>query len=192
MNTVAPLTGRPPRAVIRTRTVIGAVRLVTGFGENCTDATTRRSPAACSSRDRHPAVRGRRRLVRPDDTRRVRDRRRRATIVPRDDADADRPARVGIAHLVARVVRTLDLAAVVALVVAAKPDVRVGDRLSPAHWPRFAWSVLPTRAVPVIEGSVVLTGLAAVTMFVGFDVAVSWPSSFRAITCERMRKPASP
>ena len=49
MNTFAPLTGRPPRAVIRTRAVIGAVLLVTGFGENCTDATTRRSPAAFSS-----------------------------------------------------------------------------------------------------------------------------------------------
>ena len=28
-------------------------------------------------------------------------------------------------------------------------------------------------------------------MFVGFDVAVSWPSSLRATTCERIRKPAS-
>src|SRR5687768_8639515 len=49
MNTFAPLTGRPPRAVIRTRTVIGAVLLRTGFGENWTDATTRRSPPALSS-----------------------------------------------------------------------------------------------------------------------------------------------
>jgi hypothetical protein len=47
MNTAAPLTGLPPRAVTRTRAVIGAVRLVTGFGENWTVATTRRSPAAC-------------------------------------------------------------------------------------------------------------------------------------------------
>ena len=47
MNTDAPLTGRPPLAVTRTRAVIGAVRLVTGLGENCTVATTRRSPAAC-------------------------------------------------------------------------------------------------------------------------------------------------
>ena len=58
MNTLAPLTGRPPRAVIRTRTVIGAVRLVTGFGENCTDATTRRSPAAFRSPTGIPPLEG--------------------------------------------------------------------------------------------------------------------------------------
>ena len=44
---------------------------------------------------------------------------------------------------------------------------------SPAHWPRLASSVLPTLAVPEIDGSVVFTGFAAVTTFVGFDVAVS-------------------
>ena len=49
MNTDAPLTGRPPRAVILTRAVIGAVRLVTGFGLKLTDATTSLSPAALRS-----------------------------------------------------------------------------------------------------------------------------------------------
>ena len=39
MNTCAPLTARPPLAVIFTRAVIGAVRLVTGFGLNPTEAT---------------------------------------------------------------------------------------------------------------------------------------------------------
>src|SRR5918992_3340807 len=46
MNTIAPRTGRPSLFVTRTRAVIGAVRLLTGFGENWTCATTRRSPAA--------------------------------------------------------------------------------------------------------------------------------------------------
>ena len=49
MKTRAPLTGRPPRAVTWTRAVIGAVLLVTGFGENRTWFTTSRSPAAWSA-----------------------------------------------------------------------------------------------------------------------------------------------
>jgi hypothetical protein len=53
-------------------------------------------------------------------------------------------------------------------------------------------AVLPTRAVPVIEGSVVFTGLAAVAMFVGSDVAVSWPSPLRPMTCERSGIPHRP
>src|SRR5262249_24074532 len=47
MNTRAPSTDLPPRAVTCTRTEIGAVRLVTRFGENLTCASTSRSPAAC-------------------------------------------------------------------------------------------------------------------------------------------------
>ncbi len=50
---------------------------------------------------------------------------------------------------------------------------------------------LPTTAGPEIDGSVVLTGLAAVMTAVGFDVAVSEPSALVALTCERILKPAS-
>src|SRR5262245_5970390 len=57
MKTRAPFTARPPRAVTWTRTVIGSTRLVTGFGENRTCDTTRRSPAACSElTDSEPPV----------------------------------------------------------------------------------------------------------------------------------------
>ena len=60
---------------------------------------------------------------------RIRDSARRATIVASDDADANRATRVGVADLVVRIGRSLDLAAVVAARVAAQPDVRVGDGL---------------------------------------------------------------
>jgi hypothetical protein len=63
---------------------------------------------------------------------------------------------------------------------------------SPPHWPRLASSVLPTRTVPEMDGSVVLKGRAELTTPVGLEVAVSWPSALRATTCERTRKPASP
>ena len=43
----------------------------------------------------------------------------------------------------------------------------------PDHSPRFACRVLPTAAVPVIDGSVLLVGPAELITAVGFDVAVS-------------------
>ncbi len=109
--------------------MIGAVRLVTGFGLNRTCETTRRSPAACRLVDGQCARRGWRLRAAADDARRIRDRRRRAAIVAGTDADTNRPATVGVAHLVLGVRLSLDLAAVLALGAAPQPDVRVRDRL---------------------------------------------------------------
>jgi len=52
-------------------------------------------------------------------------------------------------------------------------------------------SVLPTLAVPEMDGSVVFVGRGEVTTFVGFDVAFAEPSALLATTWLRMRKPAS-
>ncbi len=86
---------------------------------------------ACSSQvaDRDRVAGCRRRLTAADDTGRVRERGVLTAIVPCGDADTERPAAVSVPNLVVRVVRTRDLAAVVALGAAALPGERVGDGL---------------------------------------------------------------
>jgi hypothetical protein len=61
----------------------------------------------------------------------------------------------------------------------------------PTHSPRLAVRRLPTVAEPEIVGSRVFAGLADCTTLVGFEVAIAEPSAFVAITCIRIRKPAS-
>ncbi len=66
----------------------------------------------------------------------------------------------------------------------------------PVHVPFAAVSVCPSRAVPVIDGSAVLTGGAAATTAVWADVALALPPAFVAghddtdASCRRRRRPA--
>ncbi len=91
MNTRAPLTGRPPRAVTFTRAVIGVVLLVTGFGreQHLGDDEPVARCLQLTDVDDAPVGFG----VPTDHAGRIRDRGRRAAVVARDDANADRAAR---------------------------------------------------------------------------------------------------
>ena len=182
------LDGRPPRAVTWTRAVIGAVRLVTGFGLKLTEATTRRSPAALRSPTGSEPLGGG--CCPPPPTTPVGLEMADEPRSLRGHAHADRAPPVVLDHVL-RVGRAGDLAAVLALGAAAQPLERVRDRLVAGPLAAVRLRRLPTAAVPEIDGSAVLTGRAAVTTAVGFDVAVSWPSLFLATTCERIRNPAS-
>ena len=51
--------------------------------------------------------------------------------------------------------------------------------------------MLPTLAVPEMDGSFVFVGRGEVMTFVGFEVAFAEPSALLATTWLRMRKPAS-
>ena len=61
----------------------------------------------------------------------------------------------------------------------------------PVHVPSCAVSVSPSVVVPVIDGSALADGGAAVTIAVGSDVAATTAAAFAAVTSTRRVEPTS-
>ena len=72
-------------------------------------------------------------------------------------------------------------------------QVNAYERFDPFHDPGLAVSVAPTTGVPEIVGrAVFVTAPGRATTAVALDAADALPSSFRAVTITRIRRPASP